>query len=175
MAQDEGRFGRISTPKRSWAPPGIRPKAPKQIVRESIYAYAAVCPALGKMTSLVLPFANIKMMDIFLAEVSKDFVNYFVIMLVDGAGWHTSPKLNIPENIKFIQQPSHSPELNPAEHIWDEVREDKFHNKAYDSLDAVEAGLCEGLNELHSNPEKLRSLTNFPYLDVSTVILNDTS
>ena len=46
--------------------------------------------ALGKMTSLILPYANTGMMNLFLEEVSRDFEDYFVIMLVDGAGWHRS-------------------------------------------------------------------------------------
>ena len=46
--------------------------------------------ALGKMTSLILPYANTDMMNLFLEEVSNDFKDYFVIMLVDGAGWHRS-------------------------------------------------------------------------------------
>ncbi len=54
MAQDEGCFGRISRAKRCWAPPGIRPHALAQVVREYIYAYAAVAPALGQMVSLIL-------------------------------------------------------------------------------------------------------------------------
>ena len=64
MAQDEGRFGRISRPKRCWAPPGIRPHVPSQVVRESMYVFAAVAPSLGLMTSLVLPTANTAMMNI---------------------------------------------------------------------------------------------------------------
>jgi hypothetical protein len=51
MAEDEGRFGRISQPRRAWAPPGVRPRSPRQIVREYTYVYAAVAPAEGKMTS----------------------------------------------------------------------------------------------------------------------------
>lgn len=97
MAQDEGRFGRISDPRRCWAPKGIRPRAPRQIVREYLYAYAAVCPALGQMTSLLLPYANTDMMSLFLEEVAQDFKDYFVVMLVDQAGWHTSNSLKVPE------------------------------------------------------------------------------
>jgi hypothetical protein len=58
MAQDEGCFGRISRAKRCWAPPGMRPHAPVQVVREYMYAYAAVAPAQGQMISLVLPEAS---------------------------------------------------------------------------------------------------------------------
>jgi hypothetical protein len=65
-----------------------------QVIREYLYAYAAVCPALGKMTSLILPYANTEMMNIFLKQTSDDFNNYFVLMLVDQAGWHKSLELN---------------------------------------------------------------------------------
>jgi len=167
MAQDEGRFGRISNPRRCWAPPGIRPKAPKQVIREYLYSYAAVCPALGKMTSLILPYANTEMMNIFLKQVSDDFNNYFALMLVDQAGWHKAMELKVPENIRFIEQPSHSPELNPAEHLWDDLREKEFHNEAFGSLDQVEHALCEGLRRIEADPDALRSMTLFPYLDIT--------
>lgn len=167
MAQDEGRFGRISNPKAAWAPQGLRPKAPRQVVREYVYAYAAVCGELGRMTCLVLPYANTDMMNIFLAQVSDDFRDFFIVMLVDRAGWHRSNALQLPENIRLIEQPSHSPELNPAEHIWDEIREKHFHNEAFESLDKVEDALCAALTELQDAPETLRSLTNFPYLNGS--------
>ncbi len=173
MPQDEGRFGRISNPKPAWAPPGVHPTAPRQVVREYLHAFSAVAPALGRMTSLVLPYANSDMMNIFLDQVAQDFKEFFVVMLVDKAGWHTSQNLTIPENIRFIEQPSHSPELNPAEHIWDAIREDDFHNEAFRSLDELQDRLCLALNKLHDNPDRLRSLTNFPYLQCDSFLNGD--
>ena len=167
MSQDEGRFGRITDLRKCWAPKGIRPTVPKQIVRKFVYVYAAVCMVLGKMTSLILPYANTDMMNLFLSEVSNDFRDYFVIMLVDGAGWHRSNGLKVPENIRLIQQPSHSPELNPVEHLWEELRENYLPNKAFKSLDAVEQALCHGLQDLHDHPSRVSSMTNFPYLQVT--------
>jgi hypothetical protein len=167
MAQDEGRFGRITDVRSCWAPKGIRPKVARQVVRAFVYVYAAVCMALGKITSLILPYANTDMMNLFLEEVSNDFKEYFVIMVVDGAGWHRSHGLKVPENIRLIQQPSHSPELNPVEHLWEELREKFLPNKAFKSLDGVEHALCEGLQELHADPNRVRSMTNFPYMQVT--------
>lgn len=164
MSQDEGRFGLISDPRACWAPPGVRPKVPKQIVRQYLYAYAAVAPALGAMTALILPYANTEMMNIFLCQVSEDFKEYFIIMLLDQAGWHGSDGLAVPENIRLVSQPSHSPELNPTEHIWDSIRENGFYNVAFDSLEVLQAKLCAGINVLHDDPGALKSLTNFPYL-----------
>ena len=76
MAQDEGRFGRISRPKRGFAPPGIRPSAPSQVVRESMQVFAAVAPSLGRLVALVLPTANTAMMNLFLCHVSQTFSDY---------------------------------------------------------------------------------------------------
>jgi transposase len=167
MSQDEGRFGRINDHRPCWAPKGMRPRAPRQIVRAFVYVYAAVCMALGKITSLILPFANTEMMNLFLQEVADDFRDFFVIMLVDQAGWHKSKGLIIPENIRMIPQPAHSPELNPVEHLWEDLRENAMPNAAFKSLDQVEHALCQRLVELENNPERLRSMTNFPYLRIT--------
>ena len=164
MSQDEGRFGRISSHRPSWAPRGMRPKAPRQVVRAFVYVFAAICMALGRMTTLILPQANTQMMDIFLKEVSEEFSDYFIIMLVDGAGWHRAGNLKIPENISLVVQPSHSPELNPVEHLWDELREKYLHNQGFASLDQLQHALCNGICRLANAPDRLRSLTDFPYL-----------
>lgn len=166
MAQDEGCFGRISRAKRCWAPPGMRPHAPAQVVREYTYAYAAVAPALGQIVSLILPEVSTEMMNLFLEQVSQTYPTYFVVMQVDQAGWHHANELVIPENIRLIPQPAYSPELNPVEHIWDELREKYFHNRLFSSLEAVSEALCQGLNALTNDPDRLRSLTGFPHLKV---------
>ncbi len=102
MAEDEGRFGRVSIPRRAWAPPGIRPRAPRQLVREYTYVYAAIAPAEGKMTAFVLPTANTAMMQLFLEHVSQTFAEYFIVMQVDRAGGHGAKALMIPENIRLV-------------------------------------------------------------------------
>ncbi len=107
------------------------------------------------MTSLILPWANTEMMNIFLRQVAEDFSDYFILMLTDQASWHTSQRLELPENIRLIKLPPRSPELNPAEHIWEELREKNFANIALRDLDEVEDKLCQGLNDLARNPEKL--------------------
>ncbi len=79
--------------------------------------------ALGKMTSLILPYSNTEMMNLFLKHVAEDFRDYFVIMLVDNAGWHRSEALVEPENIRLVYLPPYSPELNPVEHTYGIISE----------------------------------------------------
>jgi transposase len=164
MAQDEGRFGRISRPHRCWAPPGIRPHAPAQLIRELVYVFAAVAPATGELISLILPESNTAMMNLFLEHVSRTLSKYFIVMQVDQAAWHSSSELVIPSNIRLIEQPPYSPEVNPAEHLWDELREKHLYNRAFSSLDELIEVLCQGLNALADDPASLRSLTGFPHI-----------
>jgi len=166
MAQDEGRFGRVNIPRATWVPAGPRPVVGRQIVREAFYAYTAVCPALGKATSLILPYANTDMMNLFLKQVSDDFPEKQIIMQVDGAGWHKSQSLETPSNIHLIIQPPYSPETNPVEHIWDDIREKELHNRCFDKIKDARDAVCCGLNRLNENPEYLSSLTYFDHLKV---------
>lgn len=108
MAQDEGHFGRLSRPHSCWAPPGIRPLAPSQFGRFAMYVFAAVAPSRGELCSLILPRANIEMMNLFLEDVSHTFSDYFIVMQVDQAGWHCAKALVIPENMRLITQPPYS-------------------------------------------------------------------
>jgi hypothetical protein len=78
------------------------------VVREAIYAFTAVAPAIGKICSLLFPSANTDAMNIFLQHVSQTFSDYFLVMQVDQAGWHQAKDLMIPENIHLIKQPAYS-------------------------------------------------------------------
>ncbi len=164
MLQDEGRFGRISNPKRCWAPRGMRPHVPGQMVREYTYAYVAVSPHDGVMDSLVLPEVNAQAMSLFLSEVSSRHPDQFILMVMDGAGWHRAKELKVPENMHLIFLPAYSPELNPVEHVWESIRENWFGNEVFKSIDSVENQLVKALAALESHPEEVASLTGFPWI-----------
>ena len=166
MVQDEGRFGRVNIPKASWAPMGIRPEVGKQQIRQSFYVYCAVAPRTGEISSLILPFGNTEMMNIFLKYLSREHNDNEIIMQTDGAGWHRSYSLKIPKNIHLIFQPPYSPEVNPTEHIWDDVREKELYNRIFNSLEDTMNQVSKGLNRLYDNPDYVRSMTNFPYIDI---------
>lgn len=164
MFMDEARFGRISDARRCWAPYGVRPSVSAQVIREFIYAYAAVSPSDGHLDALVLPEVNADSMSLFLQEVSENHKDDHVIMIMDRAGWHTAKGVHIPDNITLHWLPAYSPELNPVEHIWDEIREKWFHNRVFLSLDAVEDQLVISLAYLIHTPDLVKSLTLFRWL-----------
>lgn len=164
MFQDEGRFGRISSPRRCWAPDGIRPHVPCQMVREYTYAYVAVSPHDGQMDSLILPQVNATAMSLFLQEVSARHPDEFILMVMDGAGWHKAEELTVPQNMHLIFLPPYSPELNPVEHIWDSIRENWFRNQVFESMDSVENQLIKALVALEKDPEMVRRMAGFPWI-----------
>ena len=167
MFQDEARFGRMNIPRRCWAPQGIRPSVGMQRVRESLYVYAAVSPSDGRLVSLVLPETDSELMSLFLGEVAQRFPNEFILMFMDQAGWHRSKSLVIPENMKLRWLPPYSPECNPAEHLWEEIREKWFGNVVFASLGDVQGLLAEALFTLEHDHTLIQSLTGFEWVLVS--------
>ena len=85
MFQDEAGFGRINKPKYCWCEKGTRPSVPCHHIREYRYAYGAVEPLTGDSCFLIMPYCN--------------FPDDIVLLCCDGAAWHKSKMLDIPENI----------------------------------------------------------------------------
>jgi transposase len=161
--QDEARFGRINSPHKCWVK-GKRPTVFCQMTREYTYVYASCFPLDGTLDSLILPFVSTEAMNVFLAEVSKRHADKSILMFFDKASWHTAGKLNVPHNMRFVPLPSYSPELNPTEHVWDELREKFFHNISFDNMNAVENRLVEGLQNLENDKPTIRSSTSFNWI-----------
>lgn len=164
MFEDEGRFGRISDPSFCWALKGTRPIVHQQIVREYTYAYAAVDPQSGEVDSLILPNMYATTMSVFLQELSVRHPECFILLVMDGAPCHRAGDLEIPENIHIRELPPYSPELNPAEHLWDAMREDRFKNVTFTNMEKVEQAMVTALRSLEGDTERIKSLTGFPWI-----------
>jgi transposase len=135
------------------------------MVREYTYAYAAVSPADRVPDSLVLPVVNADAMSLFLSEVSSRHPDDFIVMVMDKAGWRQAKDLKVPGNMRIIFLPPYSPELNPVERLWEEIREKWFPNRVFKSLDAVESVLVDALHSLEQSPEKVASITGFNWIN----------
>ena len=134
------------------------------VTQEYSYAYAAVSPADGILDSLILPHVNTICMQIFLDEVAARHQEDRIVMITDGAGWHNSESLLIPENMRLVKLPPYSPELNPVEHIWDDLREKSFHNRVFKSIDALEQHLSTSLREMELDNKRVQSITAWPWI-----------
>ena len=97
------------------------------LTHQYTYAYAAVSPVDGRLDSRILPQVNGGCMQLFIDEIAARYPTENLVMILDGAGWHKAA-FELPENLKLHHLPPYSPELNPQEHLWDELREKYFHN-----------------------------------------------
>ena len=151
MFQDEAGFGRINKPKYCWCFKGLRPTVPCHHIREYRYAYGAVEPITGDSFFLVLPYCNTDCMNVFLRELSEAYPNDFILLVADGAAWHKSKGLLIPANIEIFPLPPYTPEMNPIEQIWKEIRKRGFRNEIFQTLDKVVDRLCETICSLSND------------------------
>jgi transposase len=164
MFQDEARFGRINKPRKCWAPAKVRPIVKSQIIRQYTYSYGAFSPSDGVCDLLILPAMNIQAMNIFLEELSKRHKDEFILLICDKAPSHSKKGNKIPENIIIFHLPPYSPELNPSENMWDEMREKYFVNYAFNSMDAVEDKIVEASLFYESNPKIVKSITGWDWI-----------
>lgn len=156
--QDEARFGRLSHNSKCWVQPKAVPKVYSQFIRESILVFNSQSPQTGDCFSLIIPSCNTHAMNIFLGLVSKQYSSYNIIMTMDKAGWHRSQELEVPNNILIQHLPPYSPELNPVELLWLEVRRKHMNNEFYNNMDDVQNKLIKVLKQLHHAPQQIQQL-----------------
>jgi DDE superfamily endonuclease len=108
--EDEARMGKKNGQVRQWARRGTRPRLPADQRYDNAYLFGAICPARGVGAALALPYADADMMQLHLDEISRHVAEgAHAVLLFDRAGWHTTGKLDLPENITPIFLPPCGP------------------------------------------------------------------
>ena len=159
---DEARFGLQSSLCRIWAKKGSKCTVKVRQSYQNFYIYSAVAPITGEQFSLLLPFVNTEMMQIYLDEFSASLGDEKSILIMDQAGWHKSKALNIPANIEIWFLPPYSPELNPVERLWKFIKFNTLHNRLYDSLGQLERRIVDFFSTLTN--EILMKLSSCSYI-----------
>ena len=98
-------------------------------------------------------------MNAHLAEISAAVdPGAHAVLIVDQAGWHTTAKLRLPENITILPLPSKAPELNPVENIWQFMRDNWLSNRIFESYDQIVDLCCHAWNKLRDQPWRIMSI-----------------
>lgn len=166
MFQDEARFGRIQEPHRCWSMKGVRPLVGQQLVREYIYIYGAISPKDGGADFLILPALDQDCFALFLRELSLRYPEEYILIFCDGASAHHTQSIEVPGNIMVHKLPPYSPELNPTENIWDDMREKWFKNKAFKSITAVIEQLEKAALFYENHQAICKSISNFSWINL---------
>ena len=111
-----------------------------------------------------MPTSNTACFQVFLDLLARRFARQDILLVLDGAPSHRCGDLVVPDNVTLLYLPPYSPELNPKENLWDEIREKIFKNYALKSMDAVRAKLRRAILYMERNPKLIRSITSFPYI-----------
>jgi hypothetical protein len=157
--QDEMRLGQKNKLTRRWARRGTRPRAAIDLRTQSAYLFGAICPERGTGAALVMPHADTEAMQYHLDEIARLVSpSAHGLVVLDQAGWHTTEKLHVPDNLSLLPLPPKSPDLNPAENAWEFLRQDKLSNLIFDSYDVIVAEACAAWNSLIADPDRIRSI-----------------
>ncbi len=131
----------------------------------SLYLFAACRPGSDAAFALALPEATTASMGVFLERFAQQLEpGVHAAVILDQAGWHTSRRLTVPDNITLIALPAYSPELNPVERVWLYLRERFLSHRVLAGYTAVLDAACRAWNALAAEPGRLASLTAYPYL-----------
>lgn len=162
-AFDEHRAGLKPILRKVWARRGQRPLALGHQRFQWLYVYGFVRPSTGEVVWYLADAVNAALFGAILTAFAREVgagPNNVVVLVLDGAGWHTAADLVIPEGIRLEFLPPYSPELQPAEHLWPLIRE-PLVNRHFDRLDDLDRTLSERCSDLADDPDRISGTTRF--------------
>jgi transposase len=163
-AQDEHRLG-LKKPviRKVWALKGERPVAMVHHRYKWTYLYSFVRPKTGEVHWLILPTVSVEVFSLALSHFAEQVgagKDKRILLVLDQAGWHTSPRVRVPEGLELEFLPSHSPELQPSERLWPLTNEG-VANRYFEDIEFLEEALIERCVALCGHSEVIRSYTRY--------------
>jgi transposase len=160
---DEHRIGLKPILRKVWTLPGRRPLAPVQHRYQWRYLVGFVHPASGRTVFHLASTVNIDLFSLELEAFARAVgagPKKQIVLVLDGAGWHDSPKVRVPDHVHLLFLPPHSPELQPAEHLWP-LTNTALANRHFATIDELEDAQAERCVALQARPDLVRSTTLF--------------
>lgn len=142
-----------------WTLRGIKPTAPYQTKYQWGHLYAAL-EIDGDNTSefFFSPSVSLEVSDFFLRQLTENDESAQDVIIWDGAGFHQKAGSHpLPERIHVLQLPAYSPELNPVEKLFDQLK-DEIGNRLFATLDDIESAIARLLEQFWTSPAGVNSL-----------------
>ena len=150
------RTGRVLTAK------GVKPVCPYQHQFENTYLYGAFSPINGDSFLLELPYCETECFQLYINEFSKHNPSELKMVVLDNGAFHKAKKLIIPKNIVLMFLPPYSPELNPAEKIWQQIKSE-FVCKTFKNILHLSKYLTRTVRKI-INKKTVKSICSYDYL-----------
>jgi hypothetical protein len=154
-------LGLQTTTRRRITALGVKPVQPVQWPRKAIWLFGVVAPASGDSFFFEFSHLDKACFQCFLQLLSEAYPDVLNLIQCDQAPAHTSDQLEIPNNVVLLYQPPHSPELNPIERLWQDLKLD-FKGENFANLDELRLAIREVLSYMSS--EWIASLTQYPFI-----------
>jgi transposase len=160
FAQDETRLGLLPVVRRRITACGVQPVATVTHQFDNFYLYGAVEPVTGASFFLELPYRNSRAFQWWLDGFSATFPESLNVVVLDNGAGHKAKAVRWPSNVVPVFLPPYSPELNPIERLWRDLK-DKLADVAITTIQELSDALC-AIIQTYSQAT-LHSLTSFPY------------
>jgi len=125
------------------------------------YLYTCVSPMTGESFSFVMVDMTTESVNLFLEKFSKYIGKREAIVIMDNASSHRSKRLRVPDNIQIVYLPPYSPELNPVERVFEDIKK-HLKNKLFYLIEELEDAVCKIVDSF--TPQALKKLTFYPYI-----------
>lgn len=158
--QDESRFGLITKQKRVITAKGIKPIAQYKHSYLYKWLWGSFSPITGESFCMTTTNVTKEFFIKYLEDFSKDKPKELKIVIIDNASFHSTKNVIIPENIILLPIPPYCPELNPAEKVWQWMK-DKIAMKIYDNLEVLEVKIEQLLKQLEN--QKIKTITGYEF------------
>ena len=159
--QDESRVGQHGMLSRVWARKGTRPRIPRDHRFGYCYLFSAACPARELAVGQISERANTTEMNRHLQDISDQVApGSHAVVVLDGAGWHKSRELVIPNNISLVFLPPYSPELNPMENVFEFLKSSQLANRVFQTVEDVRMAVRKAWLDFVGDPERIYSITH---------------
>jgi transposase len=143
-------------------------------VRQTQYSYVwligAACPQTGQAEAIIAPYLDTAIINQFLEQFSRAVPPGVQALLVwDGAGYHRSNQLVVPDNVTLLSLPAYSPELNPIENLWHYLKSHHWSNRAYADYDALFDAAEQAWRAVCLQPNQIQTICAAPYSNCAVI------
>lgn len=161
---DEARYGLHDRPRRCWGLRGARLTKRMQMDYEWGYLFGALDVIGGESEFLIMPSVSLQFTRLFLGQVAARDPGAHHVVIWDNAGFHHRPgDPLLPPNVHVMPLPPYSPELNPAEKLWDVIR-DSIANVVHGTIETMDGAVAAAAKAFYDAPDKIRSLVGNGWL-----------
>jgi transposase len=160
FAQDETRLGLLPVVRRRITAYGVQPVATVMPQFDNFYLYGAVEPTTGAHFFLELPYLNSRAFQLWLDGFAAAFPASVNILVLDNGAGHKAKAVRWPSNVVPVFLPPYSPELNPIERLWRDLK-DQLADISAKTITALSDALCSIIQNY--SYATLQSLTGFAY------------